>query len=180
MPFSVFVWLKSEWLQSAIIQKEVIITRKSPVVSINKQSTKVPAAFSDHLCKGRAAGTIWRVWIFLIKGDLSRKRQELSGKCKDNPVWDNYEVTGISCCLFRIWIGIIWGKYRKEYLMASCLKVYYAVLQSDALCAEDEEQMFMRYHRSKPGAVITRLYWLWGKEGADIRVSGGGRSVYAV
>ena len=180
MPFSDFACFKTEQLRSNFMQKIVIITRKSLVVSINKQSAIVPAAYSDHLCKGRAAGTIWCVLIFLIKGDLTWKRQGLSGKCKDNPVWDNYEVTGISCCLFRIRIGIIWGKYRKEYLMASCLKVYYAVLQSDALCAEDKEQMFMRYHYSRPGTVITRLYWLWGKEGADIRVSEGGRNVYAV
>ena len=162
------------------MQKIAIIIQKNLVVSINKQSAIVPAAYSDHLCKGRAAGTIWCVLIFLIKGDLTWKRQGLSGKCKDNPVWDNYEVTGISCRIFRIRIGILWGKYKKECLMASCLKVDYAVLQSDALCAEDEEKMFMRYHCSKPGAVITQLYWLWGKEGADNHMSEGGRSVYAV
>ena len=48
MPFSVFARLKVEKSRSIIMQRAVIITRKSLVVSINKQSITVPAAFIEH------------------------------------------------------------------------------------------------------------------------------------
>ena len=48
MTFSVFAWLNVEKSRSTIMQRAVIITRKSLVVSINKQSITVPAAFMEH------------------------------------------------------------------------------------------------------------------------------------
>ena len=48
MPFSVFAWLKVEKSRSTIMQRIVIIARKSLIVSINKRSIIVPAAFIEH------------------------------------------------------------------------------------------------------------------------------------